>query len=216
MDALLDGDDKPDFGSQVWYPRLEDPKMAYSQEQAVAVLGAMVSIEVSAASKLAREIAAGHMRMVGAISKDRTFVFTLETSEPLLGRAAHALVVKGVVPWHVLIRKYLRTQINNSTIIKSEAAVEILTAMAWQRCTSVYQPTYFPSVPVFEFLGALLGESYFSALIANSPAAMDDFKRGFVRLNQIVRAFEEPSVSMLVYFYVRSSGIACKPRLQCC
>jgi hypothetical protein len=215
-DAMLDEDDKPDFAQS--RAVLVDPKMAYTQAQALSVLGAMVSIEVSAASKLASEIAAGHMRMVGAISKDRTFVYTLECPEPLLARAAHALVMEGVVPWYVLIRKYLRTQINNSTVDtgnKGEVIVQILTAMTWQKFL-VKQPTVsFPSVSVFDFLTVLLGETAFRALIADSPTAAANFKRGFVRLNQIVRAFKDPTPSMLADFYVRSSGIACKQGFAC-
>ncbi len=63
----------------------------------MAVLGSMASIEICAASKLDSEIASGHMRLVAAISEDRHLVYTMDVSEPVLARAAHLLIVDGIV-----------------------------------------------------------------------------------------------------------------------
>lgn len=61
-----------------------------TQAQVLGVFGAIASIDVSAASRLATELSSGHMRWVEAVSKLRKFVYTKEVSEPVLALAARA------------------------------------------------------------------------------------------------------------------------------
>ena len=75
----------------------------------MAVLGALAAIEVSAASTLATELSAGHMRPVAGVSEDRHMVYTLEISEPLMALAAHKLILKGKITWECILRSFRAT-----------------------------------------------------------------------------------------------------------
>ena len=70
----------------------------FSTAQVMGVLGSLASVNISAASHLASDLASGHMRLVSAISKQRKYVYTLEISEPILAFAGHCLIMGGTLP----------------------------------------------------------------------------------------------------------------------
>ena len=135
-----------------------------SKPAAVAILGFMASIEVSASSELATELASGHLRLVGGISIDRSLVFTMEISEPVIAMAAHYLIKDKVVTWKSLIDAFFTMELSNSTMVgfRGEVAVQILLLVAWQmvlfpRVIDNPRDLYrFTAVTVFDFLVALI------------------------------------------------------------
>jgi hypothetical protein len=133
--------------------------MLFTKAQALAVLGSIVSLEISAHTEMASELASEHMRILAAISDDRKCVYTLEVSEPFLALAAHLIITSKVVPWEVLLDKLSLASLRSTTSIgfKGEVAAMILCLMAWQ--SSLRWPVHdFPSVEANVFLNRLLGK----------------------------------------------------------
>jgi hypothetical protein len=50
-------------------------EMTLSDRQCMAILGMIVSVEISATSILASDLAAGNMRLVAGVSEDRHLVY---------------------------------------------------------------------------------------------------------------------------------------------
>ena len=166
----------------------------------MAVLGALAAIEVSAASMLATELSAGHMRPVAGVSEDRHMVYTLEISEPLMALAAHKLILKGKITWECILRSFRATQLNSSTMpgFVGEFCAQVLILMAWQVVLGqllpgnpesgkqVVEETTIPFVPVIRFLEALLG-STFTYLLVTDEVGMNMKKK---LANALLRAHQ--------------------------
>jgi hypothetical protein len=191
----------------------------------LAVLGAIASIEVSAGSEAASEVAAGHMRLVAGISEDRDAVFTLEISEPVLALAAHDLLRKDEFPWAKLLIKFAAAAVRSSTSVgyRGEVAGQILLLTASQKCMlSLEHDRGYVEADVF--FQALFGKQLVAKLAELGGAEtkegiafnkqVDDIlkalKGGYVRLYQVCKSFEDVDMEMLFQHFLRGSGIYCK------
>ena len=214
----LDEELQADFAQAAasFAPRLP---VAFSSSQVIAVLGTLASVNISAASHMASELASGHMRLVAAISKQRKYVYTLEVPEPLLGFAAHCLIMSGRVPWHVVIDKYSALVLNNTTDVgfRGEVAGQILCLVAWQKCLRRRAeerrlPEFeFPFIPAIQFIKALVGSALYDQLSTEIRTGLESvLSQAFVRVNQFAKTYVELGADTLREFFVRASGVYCK------
>jgi hypothetical protein len=194
--------------------------MNLSDRQLIAMLSSTVSIEVSAASKLASELAAGNMRLVAGVSMDRHLVYTMEISEPVISLAAHNLFCVYNVSWTSVLNSLHNSLINSSTMVGfiGEIAAQILCVMAWQKSISTMTPSSteaklpllisVPFIPALDYLSNLLGKSFVDRLCtAEMKQALDG---AYVRVNQFVKTFVPVTKSMLREYFLRASAIYCK------
>ncbi len=132
---------------------------------AVAVLGILVSIEVSVSSELATELASGHLRLVGGIA---TWCTPSRISEPVIAMAANYLLINGVVSWKSLLEGFCSEKLTNATMagFKSKIAAQIMLLTCWQklmfaRIQKNPSPKYrFLSIFVLDFLSGVLGSQF--------------------------------------------------------
>ena len=187
-----------------------------SQAQALAVFGSVASIEVSAASRLATELSAGHMRWVQVVSKLRKYVYTMEISEPVLALAGHWEIMRRETYWTRIIEKYMTTQLNQSTMtgFLGEVAFQALMLMAWQKCLELSKVKFsVPFIPFFLYLQVFLG-SKLSAVSEETAKALDsmreEMKFAWIRVNQVVVTNSDVSIDMLCDYAIRASVLRCK------
>jgi hypothetical protein len=192
----------------------KDPKIL-TEVAAVAVLGFLVSIEVSASSELATELASGHMRLVGGISNDRHMVYTMEVSEPVIAMAAQYLLMEGVVSWKSLLDGFSSEKLTNSTMVgfRGEVAAQVLLLVCWQKLmfARIHKNPYlkyrFFSISVLDFLSGLLGPLFLTSISTDLQASLS---RAFMRLYSFTKTFVEPTKAMLFEHFIRGSGIFCR------
>jgi hypothetical protein len=209
----------------------------FSKAQVLAVLGSIVSLEISASAEMASELASEHMRLVAGISEDRKCVYTLEVSEPFLALAGHRIIMDKVLSWEIILGKFGLASLRSSTSIgfRGEVATMILYSMAWQ-CLLPKDTWNFPSVSAHLLLRRLLSKPL-AKLDQNAPSQPPPAKRSRlaaaaiehesqssatwsevedslkfcqVRVNQTVKSFAHPTKTMLFENFIRSTAIACK------
>jgi hypothetical protein len=131
-----------------------------SMTQALAILGAIASVDITAASRMATDLSSGHMRLVAAISKLRSCVYTFEVSEPMLALAAHQLM-ETIAPWWLIIKKYVQAQSNSCVPqgFRGEFACQILFLIANRKCVTVLFPrNQLAAIPLMEFVKVLFAK----------------------------------------------------------
>jgi hypothetical protein len=145
--------------NRVVLPGNETKEAPLTVAHALAVLGSIASIEVSAGSEMASDLASGHMRLVAAISDERECVYTLEVSEPLLALAAHDLIATDMVSWEHVLNGFLAAACRSTTSVgfRGEVAGQILFLMVWEKNLSVSPARFlhFPAIPAVEYLGIM-------------------------------------------------------------
>ena len=205
----------------------------FTKGQALGVLGALVSIEISAPTGLASELCSEYMRLTAAISEDRECVYTLEVSEPPLALAAHSLILKQVITWETILKKFVSSALRCTTSVgfRGEVAAQILFIMAFQQLLKPsfienrFSLTYFPSFTALQLLNSLLGgklEGLESGVVSGkrpfsavemAPIAQQ-LEKAHVRLYQFVKTFADPSCRMLLEYFIRGAGVYCKELQQ--
>jgi hypothetical protein len=187
------------------------------ETEQLAVLGAIASIEIAPASRLVSELTSEHMRPVAGMSADRSLVYTLEVSEPVLSLAAHELIEINAFNWGDILDTFRKSQIRISTLRTSIEQVcgQIFFLMAWQKLLKICKSqglVLIPFVPLLDFLCALLGKPFKDFLHSRDPIAkkmQSDLAHEIVRVNSFVKALSAVSHSTLFENLVRGNGIAC-------
>jgi hypothetical protein len=166
-----------------FYRQTTSKKDKYSNQfkcspiQHLAVLGNLLSLEISAMSEDATELSSSHMRVVAAISDDRESVFTMQTAEPVLVMAAMQLFANGYVSWSRAISDFEATLRTTTKIgFRGELGCQLLCLLAWQNMTASLSREAlfnFPAMPVIDFVKGLLGTQLESVELRSETQTTD-------------------------------------------
>ena len=109
-------------------------KFLCTEIQAIAVLGALAAVDISARSAKASDLVAKHMRLLAGISNDRERAYTIEPIDPVLAMAARELFMEGTVKWSFVLDA-MASEMRSTTMTgyRGELAGQILFLMAWQQ-----------------------------------------------------------------------------------
>ena len=177
-----------------------------SEEDALAVIGALTSLNVAASSKASASLCQSHMRMCIGISKDRESIYTFQTAEPALSNAAILLLRD--LGWATFLQ-HLKSAIGSTNAdagYRGELTAQFLLLMASdQTRLDIFDDpssTSIPALPLNSFLSTLIGS------IPNTLEASAQHK--YIRFTQFVQLFSTPTTEILADLWKRSAAGVCK------
>jgi hypothetical protein len=178
---------------------------------AVAILGALVPLNVSPTSSVASDLVASNMRYCVGISEDRNMVFSLQPAEPVMALAAMLLVQQ--IGWTKILEKASNAFGTTVTDIgyKGELGIQIACIMASARCLREITGIWHV-VTLESFLRTLLGDDVFRHFFSDNTKLANLV----VRLGQFIKYHNDVKSSKLLDYFKRSCGIVCKTNQKGC
>ena len=196
----------------------------FSIDQALAVVSARTSLNVSAACKVAATLTASHMRMCVGISDDRESVFTFQAPEPALALASMRLTYRA--GWKGILRHLRDSAASMFTDAgyRGELGAQILLLMALGRLAPaalghdgnwtdkrrmMFSETRIPLIPLYDLLKILVGEE-----VCVESGLDKKTKNMYVRVVQFVQMFCKPTLAHVIALFQRGAAFVCKRGAQ--